>query len=673
MAEAAAVHIVAGQRIQNRQTVLDEAAVLGRVDAQSGQCHDDLSTGFAVLGVPAAEATGSQLQLRQHIQRLVHSGLHSLVLLVVGSQRLNGHCGHVRICVVAAEVPAAVGKLGIQDHLNQLLAGHIAHSGIVVAIQGNKGENGAVDALGLHIIHVIQTLQQVMAAHIGDILADSGEGQDHPGVVGNFGRVQTLIGVSLGLHILHHIVIVPGGHGVAAAGQADDHPLAADGVHRGGAQGTHEVAGGLVNFIQLLAHLGHQLGVGSLGGHQHVVVRDQSLLGVGQLVISRTCGADGTGLAEVHRADCVDQGNHFLGGLFLVVVSFVFLGVVIGIVEHNHVALVEVLLRHAQIGVYAVEGVHPAGEIAVGELAQGRTVLRGDGLDIVPGFVLNAILAAQRFCNHIQHRCVVAHGHCHAIDPLFQVAVCQSVLVTAVAVNAVAQQGEGNRNILAHGQKHRYGDLRLGRAVGQRYGLFTTLVGVKAGDLNIFGIHNRISLVHRPMRCADHSTEVKGLSNRIRCLVITGNVQFIADRRRCIFDFHRQVAGIFAQRIICTIMILSCYAINIRERLRCIKVCCAARCFMRFTTGIHIIHSSDALFGPAALQVSVSSNVVKLIQAAIVSDDAAHILCAADFAGKSITCNGVLIPSLIYRSVSARNTTDILSTGNISTHSAALN
>jgi len=94
---------------------------------------------------------------------------------------------------------------------------------------------------------------------------------------------------------------------------------------------------------------------------------------------------------------------------------------------------------------------------------------------------------------------------------------------------------------------------------------------------------------------------------------------------------------------------------------------------MRFTTGIHIIHSSDALFGPAALQVSVSSNVVKLIQAAIVSDDAAHILCAADFAGKSITCNGVLIPSLIYRSVSARNTTDILSTGNISTHSAALN
>ena len=673
MAEAAAVHIVAGQRIQNRQTVLDEAAVLGRVDAQSGQCHDDLSTGFAVLGAPAAEATGSQLQLRQHIQRLVHSGLHSLVLLVVGSQRLNGHCGHVRICVVAAEVPAAVGKLGIQDHLNQLLTGHITGGRIVVAVQSDERPDGAVDALGLDIVHAVQTLQQVVTAHIGDILADRGQGQDHPGIVGNFGRVQTLIGVSLGLHILHHIVIVPGGHGAAAAGQADDHPLAADGVHRGGAQGGHEVAGGLIEFVQLLAHLGHQLGVGSLGGHQHVVVRDQSLLGVGQLVVGHPCLVDSGPLRQIHRADCVDQGNHFLGGLFLVVVSFVFLGVVIGIVEHNHVALVEVLLCNAQVGVYAVEGVHPAGEIAVGELSQFRAVLGGDGLNVVAAFVLDVELVANDGQDHIQHGGVVADRDLRGVDPRFEVVVSQRVLVAAVAVGGVAQQHEGHGNILARRQQHGDGDGRLGSAVGQRHGLFTTLVGVKAGDLNIFGIHNRISLVHRPMRCADHSTEVKGLSNRICCLVITGNVQFIADRRRCIFDFHRQVAGIFAQRIICTIMILSCYAINIRERLRCIKVCCAARCFMRFTTGIHIIHSSDALFGPAALQVSVSSNVVKLIQAAIVSDDAAHILCAADFAGKSITCNGVLIPSLIYRSVSARNTTDILSTGNISTHSAALN
>ena len=34
------------------------------------------------------------------------------------------------------------------------LNGHIAHSGIVMAIQGNEGENGAVDALGLHIMEL---------------------------------------------------------------------------------------------------------------------------------------------------------------------------------------------------------------------------------------------------------------------------------------------------------------------------------------------------------------------------------------------------------------------------------------------------------------------------------------------------------------------------------------
>ena len=499
-----------------------------------------------------------------------------------------------------------------------------------------------------------------MAAHIGDILADSGEGQDYPGVVGNFGRVQTLIGVSLGLHILHHIVIVPGGHGVAAAGQADDHPLAADGVHRGGAQGTHEVAGGLVNFIQLLAHLGHQFGVGSLGGHQHIVVRDQSLLGVGQLVISRTCGADGTGLAEVHRADGVDHGDDLLGGLGAVLLGFVFLRVIIRVVEHDHVALVEVLLCNAQVGVYAVEGVHPAGEIAVGKLSQFRAVLGGDGLNVVAAFVLDVELIANDGQDHIQHGGVVADRDLRGVDPGFQVVVSQRVLVAAVAVGGVAQQSEGHGNILARRQQHGDGDGHLGSAVGQRHGLLTTLVGVKAGDLNIFGVHNRISLVHRPMRCADHSTEVKGFSNRIRCLVITGNVQLIADRRCCIFNFHRQVAGIFAQRIICTIMILFRHAINIRERLRCIEVCRTARCFVRFTTGIYIINSSDSLFSPAALQVSVSSNVVKLIQAAIVSDDAAHILCAADLAGKCISGNRVAIPRLIDLHVAAGNSADVL-------------
>ena len=529
MPEAAAGYIEPRQGIQYGEAVLHKAAIRGGVDTQSGQCHDDLSTGFAVLGAPATEATGSQLQLRQHIQRLVHSGLHSLVLLVVGSQRLNGHCGHVRICVVAAEVPAAARKLCVQNCLNQLLAGHIAHSGIVVAIQGNKGENGAVDALGLHIIHVIQTLQQVVAAHIGDILADSGQGQDYPGVVGDLGRVQTLIGVSLGLHIVDHIVIVPGGHGAAAAGQANDHPLAAGGVHRGGAQSTHEVAGGLVNFIPLLAHLGHQLGVGSLGGQELIIVCNQRLFIGRELIIGRAGLADGSALAQAHRADSGNHGNDLVSRLLLI--KGILPAVVIGIVEHDHIAVHEILLRHAQIRMLAIQRVHPAGEISVGELAQGRTVLRGDGLDIVPGFVFNDILAAQRFCNHIQHRCVVAHGHCHAVDPLFQVAVCQSVLATAVAVNAVAQQGEGHRNILTHRQKHRHGDLRLGRAIGEGHGLLAAGVAVEAGDFQrrIIQRHSSSRTIG-PCGRQRNAGQIQCIANRVLVLIRTAQLQLEGNR-----------------------------------------------------------------------------------------------------------------------------------------------
>ena len=395
-----------------------------------------------------------------------------------------------------------------------------------MAVQSDERPDGAVDALGLDIVHAVQTLQQVVTAHIGDILADSGEGQDYPGIVGNFGRVQTLIGVSLGLHILHHIVIVPGGDGVAAAGQADDHPLAADGVHRGGAQGTHEVAGGLVNFIQLLAHLGHQLGVGSLGGHQHVVVRDQSLLGVGQLVIGGPCGVDGTGLAEVHRADAVDHGDDLLGGLGAVLLGFVFLQVIIRVVEHDHIALVEVLLCNAQVGVYAVEGVHPAGELSVGELSQFRAVLGGDGLNVVAAFVLDVEPVANDGQDHIQHGGVVADRDLRGVDPGFQVVVSQRVLVAVVAVGGVAQQSEGHGNILARRQQHGDGGGHLGSAVGQRHGLLTTLVGVKAGDLHVGQIDLRGGAV-RPGGGEYKAGQIQFVANGIDGLIIAGNGQRI--------------------------------------------------------------------------------------------------------------------------------------------------
>ena len=155
-----------------------------------------------------------------------------------------------------------------------------------------------------------------MAAHIGDILADGRQGQDHPGVVGDFGPVQTLIGVSLGLHILHHIVIVPGGHGAAAAGQADDHPLAAGGVHCGGAQALDEVAGGLVDGVQI-CHEVRVLEPVELDNRGvqgvHLVSVHQGLVLIGEGVVGGLGGGDG-GLA-VQGDIGADGVNKVLHGL----------------------------------------------------------------------------------------------------------------------------------------------------------------------------------------------------------------------------------------------------------------------------------------------------------------------------------------------------------------------
>ena len=314
VAEAAAGDIEAGQSIQHSRAVLHEAAVSGGVDAQSRQSHDDLGTAFAIHAAPAGEAAVIALQGGQGLQGLIHRGPHGLVGLIVGSQSLDGHSGHIRVSLVRTEVPTAVGELGVQDDLDQLLTGHIAGSGIVVAVQGNEGPDGAVDALLLHVGHAVHALEQIMAAHVGHVLADSRQGQDDAGVVGDFRPVQTLIGVGLGLHIVDHIVIVPGGHGAAAAGQADGHPLAAGGADAGGAEAGDVVTGGLIDDVQA----GNQSITTQLSQFLHscqqlVRIAHLCFLLVAESIISSLGSVHGIGVVQGHIiADGVDLLLHML-------------------------------------------------------------------------------------------------------------------------------------------------------------------------------------------------------------------------------------------------------------------------------------------------------------------------------------------------------------------------
>ena len=256
------------QAVQHVEGILGEACVRGGIDAQGAQGHQYLGGGLAAAGRARhlGERTVGLLHGAEPGQRLVHSGLHRFVGLVVGGQRLDGHGGHVHVIrgVGAVDVPRAAVLLQGQDGLHQRVAGHAARRGIVMAVQGDQRPHRAVGALPLDVLHIVQTGQQIEAAHIGDVLADGRQGQDQTGVVRGLIAVQPVGGgVDLGLDIGHGVVVVALRHSAAAAGQADGHPLAADAAHDGRALAGQVVAGGLIGLLHVrTGGLGHRQGDG---------------------------------------------------------------------------------------------------------------------------------------------------------------------------------------------------------------------------------------------------------------------------------------------------------------------------------------------------------------------------------------------------------------------------
>ena len=256
------------QAVQHVEGILGEACVRGGIDTQGAQGHQYLGGGLAAAG--HARHLGKRavglLHGAEPGQRLVHSGLHRFVGLVVGSKRLDGHGGHVHVIrgVGAVDVPRAAVLLQGQDGLHQRVAGHAACGGIAVAVQGDQRPHRTVGALPLDVLHIVQTGQQIEAAHIGDILADGRQGQDQPGVVRGLIAVEPVGGgVDLGLDVGHSVVVVALRHGAAAAGQADGQPLAADAAHDGRALAGQIVAGGLIGLLHVrTGGLGHRQGDG---------------------------------------------------------------------------------------------------------------------------------------------------------------------------------------------------------------------------------------------------------------------------------------------------------------------------------------------------------------------------------------------------------------------------
>ena len=239
MLEATALNIEGAQGIQRGGAVLDEPGILVSINSQSCQSNDHLRNGLAAGAVNACVRAVSRLHFRQRIDCIVDGFLDLCIGLIVGCQSLERHAGDIRIGSRSSQRPATVCKLCIQNDLNQRRTGYITIGNrVVTGIEGQQCPNGTVDALLLDVFHTVQTLQQIMSANIGHILADGSQCQNQSGILRRLCLVEPFILVDILLNILHSQVI-PGLHILdlpTGADQTNDHPLAADTAHTGHSQ-----------------------------------------------------------------------------------------------------------------------------------------------------------------------------------------------------------------------------------------------------------------------------------------------------------------------------------------------------------------------------------------------------------------------------------------------------
>ena len=156
--EAASLYGEGQESIKCGIATLDEAGILVRIDTERTERNNDLCRRFRVRGTPRLETTVSQLLSGQADQRFIDSVLDILAGVVVRSQRLDCHCRHVDISggcrrtSLRSNCPAAVFKLLPKNGCDQRFT---AGSIVILAVQRKQRPDRTVDALLIHISHII--------------------------------------------------------------------------------------------------------------------------------------------------------------------------------------------------------------------------------------------------------------------------------------------------------------------------------------------------------------------------------------------------------------------------------------------------------------------------------------------------------------------------------------
>ena len=223
MLKTTARYEVAAQGIHDTIPFFYKPGIRMGIDPHGAQCHDDLGAGFCRSLIIGGEAAICILNTGQEIHRPVQGSMDTAVACVVGSQRCDRHSRQVRVGGLAHQGPAAVGKLVRKNRSNHLLPAH--RQFIVMAVRRAQSPDHAVDALLFEIGQTVQALQQIVACHIGHILAHGGQGQDQAGIVRGLILVELALLVDIGLYIALHIRVVAVGYFSAAADQTNDQPF----------------------------------------------------------------------------------------------------------------------------------------------------------------------------------------------------------------------------------------------------------------------------------------------------------------------------------------------------------------------------------------------------------------------------------------------------------------
>ena len=344
--------------------------------------------------------------------------------------------------------------------------------------------------------------------------------------------------------------------------------------------------------------------------------------------------------------------------------------------QNDFVTVLQILGRYAHFGMGAVDGVHPAGVLAVVEFAQ--TVDRTDVNSVVGVVVAGRKGDVVLLCHSLED---IPHGfrsirfHTALACPGGQATPGQTVGRFGITVLRVSKDSDGDGNFCGN-RLDGNGNVGHSSAVAQRNRLVAHCVLVIALDGNVAQGQGTGGTICPGGRQLD-AVQVQLLTKVILGLVAAADRQLVADGvRGAAADLLAELVRILTQRIISTVVVLSpgaaLYSGAVFGSTLRTEYDGSVHLGRIGIAGIQVLHETDTPIRTAACGVGIGGDVVVPVQAVSVADDGTDILAAADLAGKAVGTDGAnhIVPGLGHKSVTAEDAADTLVAFHGSVHGA---